>query len=186
MDPAHVQTAPRSTLPPRAQEVVDAAFELLDTEGADGLSMRRLAVGLGITAPALYRYFPDKRTLEDHITYAVLWHLGDESEVRVAAARADGSQPLRALVHFYRGWALAHPHLYRLVYTTPLDRDRRDARPEQHTIAVLVGACDGDRQLARRLWIYVHGIVMLELDDRLTPESDPEVLLEEGLSRLLV
>ena len=51
---------------------------------------------------------------------------------------------------------------------------------------MLVGACDGDRQLARRLWIYVHGIVMLELDDRLTPESDPAELLEEGLVRLLV
>lgn len=182
--PRSVQTRDR-VLPERAQEVVDHAYALLDAEGADGLSMRRLADGLGVTAPALYRYFPDKRTLEDHITYAVLWHLGDIARERIARARVRGEQPAVALFTYYREWALEHPHLYRLVYTTPLDRERRDPAPVQHTIDAVHDACGGDRTLSRRMWVFTHGLVMLELDRRMTPGIDPEELMRDGLSRLL-
>jgi AcrR family transcriptional regulator len=49
---------------PRAREIVDVALELLEQEGPDGLSMRRLADRLGIRAPSIYKHLPDKRALE--------------------------------------------------------------------------------------------------------------------------
>ena len=51
-------------LTPRAREIVDAALELLEEEGADGLSMRRIAERLGIRAPSIYKHLPDKQALE--------------------------------------------------------------------------------------------------------------------------
>ena len=51
-------------LSPRAREIVDAALELLEEDGADGLSMRRLAERLGIRAPSIYKHLPDKQALE--------------------------------------------------------------------------------------------------------------------------
>jgi AcrR family transcriptional regulator len=43
---------------------VAAAKELLEREGAEGLTMRRLAERLGIRAPSIYKHLPDKETLE--------------------------------------------------------------------------------------------------------------------------
>ena len=51
-------------LSPRAHEIVDAARTLLEEEGLDALSMRRLADRIGIRAPSLYKHFADKQDLE--------------------------------------------------------------------------------------------------------------------------
>ena len=47
------------------QRVVDEAIRLADREGADGLSMRRLAGVLGAGAMSLYRYVASKEELLD-------------------------------------------------------------------------------------------------------------------------
>ena len=43
--------------------IVDAAFALLDEEGIEGLSLRKLAARLGVQAPAIYWYIPNKAGL---------------------------------------------------------------------------------------------------------------------------
>ena len=54
-------------LSPRAQEIAAAARELLEQEGPDGLSMRKVAGRLGIQAPSLYKHLPDKQALESAV-----------------------------------------------------------------------------------------------------------------------
>jgi AcrR family transcriptional regulator len=54
-----------SGLSQRAEEIVRAARELLEEEGIDGLSMRRLAERLGIRAPSIYKHLPHKQALEN-------------------------------------------------------------------------------------------------------------------------
>jgi TetR/AcrR family transcriptional regulator, tetracycline repressor protein len=54
------------------QDVLDAALDLLDREGMDGLTMRRLAQALGIQAPSLYWHFPNKQALFDAMADAIL------------------------------------------------------------------------------------------------------------------
>lgn len=44
--------------------LVSTAFELLDQEGIDALSMRRLAARLGVQAPAIYWHIKDKAQLQ--------------------------------------------------------------------------------------------------------------------------
>ena len=51
-------------LSPRAREIVAAARELLEAEGPEGLSMRRVAERVGIRAPSIYKHLPDKQALE--------------------------------------------------------------------------------------------------------------------------
>ncbi len=43
--------------------IVDAAFALLDEEGIEGLSLRKLAARLDVKAPAIYWYIPNKAGL---------------------------------------------------------------------------------------------------------------------------
>ena len=87
---------------------VNTARELLEEEGIEALSMRRIAERLGIRAPSIYKHLPDKDTLE-----AAVISTGFEEQAAVfEAALRDTDDPLTALAHAYRAFARDHPHLY--------------------------------------------------------------------------
>ena len=52
--------------------IIDAALTLLDREGVEGLSTRKLAADLGIRGPSLYWHFKNKRELMDHMAERML------------------------------------------------------------------------------------------------------------------
>jgi TetR/AcrR family transcriptional regulator, tetracycline repressor protein len=54
------------------ETIVAAAMELLDTEGLDGLTMRRLADALGVQAPSIYWHYSGKPALLDDMADALL------------------------------------------------------------------------------------------------------------------
>lgn len=56
----------------RRKEIVDAALELLDEQGLDALSTRRLAQKLGVESATLYWHFRDKSALLAEMAAAVL------------------------------------------------------------------------------------------------------------------
>jgi TetR/AcrR family tetracycline transcriptional repressor len=87
----------------RRAEVLQAAIDLLDEAGLDGLTMRLLASRLGVRAGALYRHYPSKQALLD----AMVEHL--VSPAQVAPVR-DGPWPeqLRGAAGGLRDIMLAH------------------------------------------------------------------------------
>ena len=101
-------------LTPRAREIVAAARELLEAEGPEGLSMRRLADKVGIRAPSIYKHLPDKEALEAALISAGFEEWADAFK---------GETP-EELGRAYRAYARAHPHLYRLMTDRPLARER--------------------------------------------------------------
>ncbi|MFE6844492.1 helix-turn-helix domain-containing protein [Streptomyces sp. NPDC057686] len=74
----------------RAQQIMAAARELLDAEGTDTLSMRRIAERVGIRAPSLYRHFPDKAAVEAGLQAQGMTQLAEELE---AAEAEIGAEP---------------------------------------------------------------------------------------------
>lgn len=168
----------------RGRQIAAVAKQLLDAGGPEGLSMRRLAERVGLTAPALYRYFPDKSSLEDAVCSESHWELGDLGADAVRQAHVRGDDELLALCDVYRRWALAHPHLYRLVYCSPLSRNRRDAAALDYGRELLRAAVGQDVGAAARVWCFLHGVVMLELDGRMTEGMDATALVEQGVARV--
>jgi AcrR family transcriptional regulator len=161
----------------RAREIAAAALELLETEGADALTMRRLAQRLGIRAPSLYKHFEDKAALE-----AALAAVGLEDSAReFEAAVARSPDPLRALAGAYRAFALRRPQLYRLMTEKPLPRDRLPAGVEERAARPVVEAAGGDEATARAIWAFAHGLTMLELNGRFPPHADVDAAWERGL-----
>jgi len=154
---------------PRALEIIAAARELLEKEGPDAVSMRRVADRVGIRAPSLYKHFPDKAAVEAALTAAAMTELAETLEAR---ERTAGTDPIAALTDAYRAYALAHPHLYRLMSDRPLDREALPEGLEDRTAAPLVRATDGDPDLARAIWAFAHGMVALELAGRFPPGVD--------------
>jgi AcrR family transcriptional regulator len=165
-------------LAPRAHQIVDAALELLEADGADALSMRRVADRVGIRAPSIYEHLADKRALEAAIISRGFELLANASEQTVTGA----ADPLAALATVYRSFAADHPHLYRLMTARELDRDLLADGVEERAGAALVAAAGGDRDLARAIWAFAHGMLILELDRRFPPEADLDAAWARGLA----
>jgi AcrR family transcriptional regulator len=157
----------------RRAAALAAARGLLDAEGAEALTMRRLADELGIRAPSLYKHFADKAELE-----AALMAKGLEEFDTALASAADGD--IAALARAYRRFGLAHPHLYRLLTERPLPRDRLPAGLEERAGARIVAAA-GDPDRARALWAFAHGMVALELAGRFPPDADLDAAWDAGV-----
>jgi TetR/AcrR family tetracycline transcriptional repressor len=60
----------------RRADVVEGALELLDVEGLDGLTMRKLSAALNVQGGALYRHFPSKEALLDAMAERLLGGVG--------------------------------------------------------------------------------------------------------------
>jgi AcrR family transcriptional regulator len=87
--------------------VVDTALAIVDRDGLDGLTMRRLASELGVEAMSLYHWFPNKAAILDALVEAAI----RETATRVDAAPEAGWRAnLRALAMGYRQVLLAHPN----------------------------------------------------------------------------
>lgn len=160
-------------LTPRAREIVAAARELLEAEGPEGLSMRRIAERIGIKAPSIYKHLPDKEALE-----AALISAGFEEWAAVLEAAGDD---LAALAGAYRDHARRHPHLYRLMTERPLARERLAPGVEERAAAPIVEAV-GDPDGARALWAFAHGMTILELNGRFPPGADLDAAWEQGIA----
>jgi AcrR family transcriptional regulator len=129
--------------------------------------MRRLGERLGIRAPSLYKHVSGKSELEDALLACGLEELG---ACIVAAADGPGDA-LAAAVEAYRRYALAHPHLYRLLTERPLPDGHRPGPREAQAIQIVAEAAGGGDE-ARAAWAFAHGMVHLELAQRFPPGAD--------------
>jgi len=103
------------------QEVKDVALRQLAEAGPGGLSISAIGKQLGVSGPALYRYFASR---DDLLTELVIDAYHDIATALVAAtSQAPHGNPagrFEVLAHAYRRWALAEPHRYRLLFGPPL------------------------------------------------------------------
>jgi AcrR family transcriptional regulator len=102
-------------------EVKETALRQLAESGPAGLSIAAIGKQLGVSGPALYRYFASRDELLTELVIDAYDDLADA--LRAATRDATSQQPrarLEALARGYRSWALAQPHRYRLLFGPPL------------------------------------------------------------------
>jgi AcrR family transcriptional regulator len=88
-----------------------AALRIVDSDGLDALSMRRLGSELNVDPMAAYRHIPNKGILLDEVVEAVMSEIDTEA---VDASLAWQDQ-LRALAFSYLATLMAHPHAAPLI-----------------------------------------------------------------------
>jgi len=162
------------------------ALHLIDRDGADALSMRRLAQALGRDPMALYRYAPSKAALLDGVTEVVL------AQLKVNPADPDWAGQLRAVGRDFRRLALAHPHVVPLLVTRPLAtplglRPRGTLRPLEDILALLTraGFSGADAlHVYRALFGFLYGHVLNELQELVENPDETDDVLRLGLYRL--
>lgn len=97
-------------------EIKERAWEQIASSGAPGLSLNAIAKQLGMSGPALYRYFAGRDDLITELIRDAYRGLADA----LRATTASGGTDLAALGAALRSWALADPQRYFLVYGTPV------------------------------------------------------------------
>src|SRR4051795_3818353 len=99
------------------REIKDTARRVLVEQGGDGFALRAIAREMGMTAPALYRYFDSRENLVEH----VVADLYDELCAHLESARddADPATPpvqLLACSRAFRRWAITHHQEFGLLF----------------------------------------------------------------------
>ena len=166
--------------------VLAAALKLVDAEGLDALTMRRLGQELGRDPMSLYRYAENRAALLDGVAELVL------EQLSISAEEPDWKAQLRILAHDLRRLALEHPNVVPLLVTRPLStplgmRPLGTLRPLEQILSLLVeaGFEPGDAlHVYRAYYGFLYGHILNELQEYVVDPEENEVLLRLGLHRL--
>ncbi|MGY0060737.1 TetR/AcrR family transcriptional regulator [Streptomyces sp. LZ34] len=208
-------TTPRERY--RAQvraEVKQRAWEQIATAGASALSLNAIAKQMGMSGPALYRYFASRDELITELIRDAYRSLADT----IRAASEKSGADVAALAHAMRGWALEDPQRYFLIYGTPVPGyhapdditaiaseimasllDAWNALPSDAPATPLDAHLEDHRQWAGGhpapsavlhraliLWTRLHGVLSLELAGQFAGMGfDPAQLFAAELDGLL-
>ncbi|HLY42321.1 MAG TPA: TetR/AcrR family transcriptional regulator [Terracidiphilus sp.] len=164
-----------------ASKIAAAARHILIKEGADAVTMRRVAAAVGITAMALYRHYPDRAGLLNSIADEGF----EELAGRISALRLSGDLEARltAVLDIYIDHALENPKLFELMFLKPRAGARRfprdfkaGASPTANLASALIEQGmksgyfrkDDPWEITFELGALLEGMIMLYLGDRTT------------------
>ena len=172
---------------PLSREVIfAAALAVVDRDGLDALTMRRLGKELDRDPMSLYRHAIDRTALLDGVAEFVL------DRLVISVRGNDWQAQLRRTADDFRRLCLAHPNVVPLLVTrppaTPLGlRPIGTLRPLEQLLAVLIDAGfppDSALRLYRSYFALLYGYVLNELQETVTDPEESKDLLRLGL-RLL-
>jgi AcrR family transcriptional regulator len=104
------------------REIRQEARALLVNEGSEAVTLRAIARKVGITAPALYRYYTSREDLIEHIRVDICTDLADELNADLEQlAEGDVLGQVLAICRGFRRWAIAHPQEFSLVFASPVE-----------------------------------------------------------------
>jgi AcrR family transcriptional regulator len=166
--------------------VLAKALEVVDADGLDALTMRRLGQELGRDPMSLYRYAENRATLLDGVTELVL------NELTIHPQDPDWKAQLRQIAHDFRRLALQHPNVVPLLVTRPLStplglRPLGTLRPLEQILSLLIGAglSPADAlHVYRAYYGFLYGHILNELQEFVVDPEENEALLRLGLHRL--
>ncbi|MFD6157709.1 TetR/AcrR family transcriptional regulator C-terminal domain-containing protein [Nocardia sp. NPDC060256] len=179
-------TPGRGESPVTRAAVLDAALAIIDSDGVDGLSMRRLADAVGRDPMVIYRHLPNKAAVLDGVAEIVV------AQLSVDATDPDWAAQLRTVARDFRGLALAHPKVVPLLVTRPLAtplglRPTSVVRPLEDLLALLTraGFAGADAlHIYRALFGFLYGHVLNELQEIVERPEETDEVLRLGLHRL--
>jgi AcrR family transcriptional regulator len=163
-----------------AQKIVAAAQKLLDKDGADAVTMRRVASAVGITPMAIYRHYPDRAALLNALANTGF----EELAAKIARLPTSGGieQRLTKLLDLYLTYALENPRLFELMFlklregARQYPRDFKASRsPTANPMAALIKEGmeagyfrqDDEWEIVFEMGALLQGLVMLYLGGRM-------------------
>src|ERR1022692_3903827 len=109
-----------------SQEIIQTARRLLVRDGSTAISLRAIAREMGMTAPALYRYYDSHEELIEHVIADIFTELADYLQAEIAPVGSSTSSPesiagqLLTACQAFHDWAVAHPAEFGMIFGSPL------------------------------------------------------------------
>lgn len=97
-------------------EIRGVARRQLAEQGPGGISLRGIARDMGMTAPALYRYFESLDDLLEGLCADLFAEVADAIGAALDDAGEDLADRLHAAVRSFRRWAVEHPAEFGLMF----------------------------------------------------------------------
>jgi len=182
-----------------AERVAEEALKILDKEGADAVSMRRVAQAVGITPMAIYHHFPNRDALLNFVVDGEFEKFLEY--IQAPPPRGSFESRLLSSMDSYISYAFDRPRIFDYVFSQPRPNARRypdDFRarrsPTLNPIADLVAQAmesgylkrDDVWEIALELWAHAHGYVMLYRGGRFhLSETDFRALVRRSFRRLI-
>ena len=181
------------------ERIADAALAILEREGAQAVSMRRVAQDVGVTPMALYHHYANREAL----LQALIYREFDQLNARVARGAMPPGEPgnlVRAADTFV-AYGLERPHMFDYIYSAPRPRPvrypddfRAGKSPAMTLLADEVAAAMQRGELrqadvwevALQFWAHAHGYLALYRAGWFTlDEKAFRALYHEAVTRLL-
>jgi TetR/AcrR family tetracycline transcriptional repressor len=162
------------------ERIIEAAMRVIDADGVDALSMRRLGTELGVNPMAAYHYVPNKAALYDLVLDAVMSGV----DLTAVGDAVPVEERLKQAGRAYRNAILAHPRAIPIVAGRSI-RTAASLRPIEPLVGLLfeagldpveaISAVDCVAQFVLGGAIgYYHHMVDSEMHQRAFEELSPE------------
>lgn len=166
--------------------VLSTALAIIDEEGVEGLSMRRLGKALSRNPMTLYRYAANKAALLDGVVEKML------EELVIEPSDDDWREQLCSVAYEYRRLALDHPNVVPLLVTRPLStplglRPPGTLRYLEAILDLLIRAgfsAEDALHTFRAIFGFLNGHILNELQEIVERPEETDDLLRLGLHRL--
>jgi AcrR family transcriptional regulator len=167
------------------EEIKLTARRILVNEGPDAVSLRAIAKEMGMTAPALYRYFDSRDELIKHVIADIFAELTGSLRGAIADSEATAPGDLTAKViaaaREFRRWSLTHHREFGMLFGTPLP----GVNCEQDEIITERGGEFGNTFFALILELWRKHPFPVPADEEIDPGLRPQLdRYREGLGRL--
>jgi AcrR family transcriptional regulator len=159
MSPQGRQGQAGSRQPLTRDRILRTALELVDRDGSEALTMRRLGSELGVAAMSIYNHVAGRDELLDGLSETMVAGIG------VEPGTGEPRAILRRFAHGIRAVALAHPDAFRLVGMRPL-RTSAALEPVEAALGALRALELGDDEAAqayRLLASFARGFALAEI-----------------------
>jgi TetR/AcrR family tetracycline transcriptional repressor len=159
------------------ERILKAALSLVDEEGIEALSMRRLAKELGVDPMAIYHHLPNKRALLSALIEKVF------SEMRVPEPERTGSwrERVRAWARAFREVARAHPRLVPHLASYPEAAAEATLESTEELYAAFEAAGMQPREIVGAVGVvvdYVNGFALAEASGALGEPDEQKEMIE--------
>jgi AcrR family transcriptional regulator len=160
------------------REIKRTARAVLVQHGVEGLALRAVARRMGMTAPALYRYFASREELVEHVVADLYAELCDELDAaRDATDPTTPGAQLMTLSRHFRAWALAHHAEFNLLFGSPAESAATTAQQAKEGPAGAGARRFGETFGVLIAQIYLERGFPIPADDELDPAYQEQLRL---------
>jgi AcrR family transcriptional regulator len=176
------------------EEILEAARELLEQDGEQHVSLRRIARQIGIAAPSIYAHFPDREAIVSALVDEAFDELSAVVTTAIDAAPDEPIAKLRAACSAYMEFAMERPNRYQLAFAS---RESNAIPRESATRAFMLlvnavkGCVDADVSTstdpfgdATAIWVAMHGYATLRPSRPAFPWPDSDATLNRIIAAL--